>query len=159
MNAEMLDRLERTFREEEMQEGTYGPQLAGLLDVIGRVMRDAGSSCGFTATATVEGSLNWMDNAYAYDQAVQAATEVFKRLRPPGDRSGAENAFKLAGLTIGPGVSGESIDRNKGRLFANTALAAIAGEEISSALSQWSARPRRLLGSLVERLSTQRRQK
>jgi hypothetical protein len=89
----------------------FGRQLAGLLTLLAHVMRQAGRSAGFRSTSpnTLEGAENWMLNAYAFDQAMEAANAVLDAVRPEGDASPpahlATAVNPLPGLNLDPADS------------------------------------------------------
>lgn len=106
-------RLERSFEREgllaETLELRYGPQLAGVLLMLGEAMKDAGEFAGFQATYTLEGSRNWFEVPAAFDQAAQAAGHVIEALRPPGEADVPDNF--LHGIGHANGVPVAALDR------------------------------------------------
>src|SRR5690348_6682901 len=82
-------RIEQSFRGREYldqaMELAYGRRLAGLLQVIARVMVDTGRYGGFLSTRTAEGAENWTDDAYAFDQVIAAVNAVLCGMRPAGE--------------------------------------------------------------------------
>src|SRR5262245_1633071 len=63
---------------------TYGAQLAGLIELIATVLRDVGPQAAFKAAflagepATLDDVYGWMNDPFAYDQAVKAAMIAFE---------------------------------------------------------------------------------
>ena len=82
-------RLERSFDREdllvEVLTLAYGPELAGILMMIGWTMHDVGRAAGFIETRTLEGANDWTSQPYAFDQALQCANVLLKKARPAGD--------------------------------------------------------------------------
>ena len=89
-------RLERSFdREEllpELMEQAFGPGVAGLLLLLGRVMPEVGRSVNVQKHG-LEGP-HWMADPDAFAEALAAALEIIEEFRPQGARelSGAELA-------------------------------------------------------------------
>ncbi len=84
-------RLERSFERQDVADevltATYGRELAGLLTVLGRTMKDTGVHAGFMASRTPEGASNWLGNPYAFDQAAKAVKTILEAFRPVGEAS------------------------------------------------------------------------
>ncbi|HUF80029.1 MAG TPA: Arc family DNA-binding protein, partial [Burkholderiales bacterium] len=91
MNAEMVSRLEQSFDDEDriahFRPLIYGRQLAAVLEVLGRVMRDTGQHVrlAYAPTPSIVGADGWMDDPRAFDQAFKGAVQILEALRPPGD--------------------------------------------------------------------------
>jgi hypothetical protein len=147
-------RIELSFRaEQQLAQGlelVYGRQLGGLLTLIGHALREAGRSAGFSATNTLDGAENWMLNAYAFDQAVEAANAILEAARPEGDTS--PPTFTEASPL---GLNLSEVYRNLGFGIAGPYLAATADPElaVSPDLKRIGAEAREKLGSaVVERI-------
>lgn len=136
-------RLEQSFRDQlllhEILELAFGKPLAGILLTIGGSMNETGRIAALAETRTLEGSAAWLDNPYGYDQAVQAALQIFEGLRPEGDPAATRGKLKVA-------------TENLGALIANGRLHALQGEGITVSLQEWAAPVRALLGPLVDRI-------
>ena len=82
-------RLDQSFQEEkripEVMRRVYGPQLAGFLMLIGEILREVGPQIGYSLTRKPEGSYNWLNYRFAFDQANEAITLVMKAIRPKDD--------------------------------------------------------------------------
>jgi hypothetical protein len=152
MNAEMVDRLERSFSDEawasHVFEARYGKQLAGVLEMVGRAMHETGTHVGFAATGTLEGATNWLDEPYAFDQAVKAAGEILEALRPPGDVAPKGSAVK----NIGDLSPLDDFALRIGAGFAMGLLEAVADEDRGGSIGDWAHAPRAQLGPMAERL-------
>ena len=64
----------------------YGPQLAALLLILGRVMSTTGRRAMFLATQSPENLDGWLSNPYAFDQVASATKTILEGIRPQGDR-------------------------------------------------------------------------
>ncbi len=130
ITQEMELLLEQALSTEEM---LGGKDIFAILMIIGRAMRETGTTAGFSSTFTLEGANRWLLNPYAYDQAVKAAAAVLEAMRPPGNiempkgMSGVMGSFDLSALAA-----------RLGEGFANAALGSVAGEEISAAGVEWA---------------------
>jgi hypothetical protein len=82
----------------------YGPELAGVLLLIGNAMSEAGRRAGFVSTRTLEGSNRWLHDPFAFDQAVQAVKQVLAALRPQGQVKLAITSRKEVGLDFLPSL-------------------------------------------------------
>ncbi|MBV8798447.1 MAG: Arc family DNA-binding protein [Alphaproteobacteria bacterium] len=87
MNAEIVERLERSIASDTIIGGPIiedRPVIA-LARMMASAMHDAGRTAAFMATRSAAETANWYGNAFAYDQAVQAAATVLEAFRPPGN--------------------------------------------------------------------------
>lgn len=139
-------RLERSFERQglrgEVLAIEFGPELAGLLLMIGATLRDLGPQVGLMSTMTLEGAQRWLDDPFAFDQAVAATSKLLEALRPEGDAS--------------PPPAAAAIGADFGAGFANSTIGAVAtaGEGgITQRLKADGAEIAKMLGpSLVARL-------
>jgi hypothetical protein len=144
-------RLEQSFLLQELMvtglELTYGRQLAGMLLMLGEGIKMTGENTGFSSTLAIDGSRNWVDVAYAFDQAVQCANYIFERLRPPGKpETPAILAFR--GLDLG-----ENNFTRLGHVYADTIVSeAMSGESQVANGEKRAKTMHDLLGPLVNRL-------
>jgi hypothetical protein len=149
-------RIERTFLDQrslcEALDLAYGAEPAGLLLVMGEVMKDAGRSAGAFATGSLHGAETWWDNAYAFDQAAQAATKILDAAKPDGaPKPPTFSPLRIDGLPV---LLGDHTASNLGKDTATGVLREILGEK--SAPQHDRTRPERLkrgLGALVNRIS------
>ena len=81
MNAEIWERLEKSFEFEDRFGGTL---VADLLESIGAAMRSTGEHGAFFATYQIQKDGKWLANPYAFDQATKAAMTVIEAHRPSG---------------------------------------------------------------------------
>jgi hypothetical protein len=132
MNTEIIERLMRTFEDEVKLEAEFDRrQLYAILRIAAVAMDHSGNSA-----VIVSGTRsNWVDNPFAYDQAVKAALHVLNAFRPLGEISGPKSFPTL------------------GEDFAGGILEHIAAEEpISIGDASVPPRSHRELGHLIARL-------
>lgn len=85
-------RLERSFAVDEEArtalDVAYGRRLAGLLMLIGRTMRQVGSTTRRLSTGHQDNlpGRSWFSDPWAFNEAVQAANRLIDGYRPTGDR-------------------------------------------------------------------------
>ena len=82
MNAEILERLERSFEHEDRR---GGPGLNELIETIASVMKSTGQTAGFFEAKRLTNYGEWLALPYAFDQAVKAAVAILDHHRPPGE--------------------------------------------------------------------------
>jgi hypothetical protein len=140
MNAEIIDRLQRSFEGERRIEEIFGSrEIYGMMRTIAAAIDATGRSAAFLATRTLEGAAGWITHPWAYDQAVHAAARVFEALRPAGDPSPPDQ-----------------VDPNLGRGFASGILDEIArGQARVGTNVQQTAELRGALGPLADRLNSE----
>ena len=86
MNSEIVERLQRSLERETGSGDVFdNPLTAAIAKLIAAAMHETGRAAGFAATSSLEGSVDWFANPYAYDQAVRAANRVLEMLRPEGE--------------------------------------------------------------------------
>ena len=78
MNAEIVERLERSF---ETEDRLGGPRVVEILEGVGAAMRSAGRQAAFFASVDKD---SWLAHPYGFDQAAKAAAAVLEHHRPPG---------------------------------------------------------------------------
>ncbi len=159
-SQEAEKRLEQSFRDQallnQVLELTFGRHLGGLLLLIGRAMTDAGRHSAFLATRNLEDVENWLDNAYGYDQAVQAVHQVLEELRPEGDSSPpnlqpSEVVGSIEGFSSDETV--EHLLKNFGVPFANCLLDALQGRGAMVEVRDWAEPVSKMLGPMVDRIN------
>jgi hypothetical protein len=79
MNAEIVERLERSF---ELEDRLGGPRVAGILEVVGAAMQSTGHSAAMFAGVDRD---SWLGHPFCFDQAAKAAVAVLEHHRPPGE--------------------------------------------------------------------------
>lgn len=138
-------RLERSFERQDLMSDAltlaYGPQLAGLLMIIGRVMHVTGSHTGFMADHETALTKAWLENPFAYSEAEKALALII-------------NCFRPAGPVIVPGGAGALHShlniQSFGPGFATGILSAIAGHPSTESDAAFAAIVRPLLGRMAE---------
>jgi len=119
-------RLENSFREERLVTDAlalaYGPELAGILLLLGDEMSKTGRSAGFFP---LKGARNWWDNPYAYDQAAKAAAYVLEALRPEG-----EIVLPGPSGTLPSGLSMQTVREHYGTWSARGTLNDVASNDL-----------------------------
>jgi plasmid stability protein len=118
----------------------FGRQAAGLLLLLGRIMREVGANAGFSSTRTLEGATSWMANPYAFDQVAKGMWAAIESVRPEGEIV-APQLGSVPGLDLT-----QILSQELGRCFARTLLAAVSGEELTADLTQFGALVRDHLG-------------
>ena len=157
-SQEAEKRLEQSFRDQallnQVLELAYGKRLGGLLLLIGRAMFDAGRHSAFIATRKLKDVENWLDNAYGYDQAVQAAHKVLEVLRPKGDTSPPNLQLSEVVGSI-EGISSDemfdSLLKNFGVTVANGLFYALQGRATRES-KDWAEPVSEMLGPMVDRI-------
>ena len=89
ISEEIEFRLQRSFAGQEMMfdalEAIYGSGLAGMILIIGEIMKSSGTHAGFAATHTPQGAERWWTDPYAFDQAVKGAALALRAFAPAGE--------------------------------------------------------------------------
>jgi TraY domain len=132
-------RLEQSFRNDnyadQAMDLAYGLRLTALLKALGRVMVDAGPVAAMRKTGRHQDAVNWMSNAYAFDQAAEAVATVLEALQPEGDKTAPNE-----------------IDNRLGEMMATGALIAIKDRECGGELGDWARPVRERFGEIVDRI-------
>jgi hypothetical protein len=147
-------RLDRSFVEEDFEKRLireiFGDnEIYGIVRIIAIAMRDAGETAGFFDATPADGSFQWLDNPFAFDQAIRAATTVLEHLRPVG-KIETENAEPEPRLN-------DAVSHHLGAGFAKMALVEAASGTSHSVSPQEQERARQLhrdIGRLAQRVKT-----
>jgi hypothetical protein len=152
LSQESEIRLEQSFRDDEQIPAAlrriYGAQLAGLLLLLGEVLRDVGSMAGFLTTLTLAGRDEWMDLPYPYRQACTAVATVMLSLRPEGE--------PVKPTQFGSGFLSERVAQDLGATVPIPFLQALADPAefaISERLINLASELRPMLGAAVDRIT------
>ena len=105
MNAEMVDRLERSFERPaivksllgEALELSFGSKLAGLLQVVAKAMEDVGHHANFAAHGGPQYGKyreDWLQDPYAFSEAANAVSDVLKSFSTPRQNRFADAASR-----------------------------------------------------------------
>ena len=125
----------------------FGRQAAGLLLLLGSILRDTGNHAGFMKTRTLAGASEWLDVPFAFDQAKQAVDAVFEALYPAGDREPPKDRSDLRRLRL------RDFSTNLGAGFATTVLLAVDGEARGAEHKEVADKVRPRLGpNAIERI-------
>ena len=88
LSSEAQFRLEESFRAEDgllsALRFAYGDRVAGLVLLLGQALNDTGISC-LPADASIENRKKWIEDPYAFDQAIRALNSILERVRPAGE--------------------------------------------------------------------------
>jgi len=141
VNAEIVARLKQSLEADRHADDVLrNSVLRGIARTVTTAMNETGRMAAFHTTGTVEGSLAWYDDPYAYSQAREAADAVLTALAPKGK-------------AVPPRVA-QKVFENLGRGFANGMLEEIkSGEPLTSRTGDRAAGLRRDLGHLANRIS------
>lgn len=86
VNAEISNRLRKTFDDERRVDNVLQTREGiGIAKLLAALICEIGKISGFEASRTVEGSLNWFNNPWAFDRAVRATKVALDALRPEGE--------------------------------------------------------------------------
>lgn len=138
LSQEIEVRLEASFRADKearvFSDIFYGTELASLLELVGKAMRDAGSQAAMLAGA---GRTDWLDSRTGYQQAVLAALEVLRTFSP------TKSGFKE-----------HHAQEELGTIIAKKLLGALAGADASNHLTEsWAIGVHQRLGKLRKRIA------
>jgi len=141
LSQEAESRLEQSFRNEnyldQAMDLAYGRRLTALLKLLGRVMVDVGPIAAIKKTGRHQDAVDWMSNAYAFDQTVKAVATVLTALRPDGDAAAPSET---------------AADNSLGEMMATGALIAIKDRECGGELGDWALPVRERFGEIVDHI-------
>ncbi len=135
LSSEIEHRLRRSFDDDRIVDLLGGPQLYAILRTIAASMDMTGRQALFTAHGKVGGALDWLNDPYAYDQALEATMRILDALRPAGDRHAPVFLAKDIAEVVGGGTKEgaakqvSSLAANLGRLLADSVLRDVAEAE------------------------------
>ena len=88
LSREIERRLRRSFDDDaKITELLGGRELFGLLQIIASSLTVVGDFAFSTRAGRLGASGEWLNDPYAFDQALQAVVAVLEAVRPPGDPS------------------------------------------------------------------------
>src|SRR2546421_6544501 len=119
LSTEAQFRLEKSFHQQDMIgaacELAYGRGAAAIILVLAREMVSSGRvSALISSGGSRDAMADWLADAYAYKQAVNAATRVLDRFKPNGDPAAFKND-----------IVPEFSNVNEGKRRADITLAAV----------------------------------
>jgi hypothetical protein len=137
-------RLELSLQADEINEHGDGP--LAIVEMVARAMLKAGEGARYlSSSGRAPFGGDWADDAYAFDQAFQAAILVLEALRPDGPTEPTGYALGLEQVEPGSGKQG-------GRLTAASIIEAVANPGPGE-IGRWAQSPREMLSAAsLERL-------
>jgi hypothetical protein len=137
MNAEIVERLTRTFEDEIKLEAEFDRrQLYAILRIMAAAMDHAGHSAAIvTHTVSQSDGMTWLDEPFAYDQAVQAATHILEAFRPSGKPTPVPGRFSRLGEEFAAGVL-ETIVNEKPTAIGETQIPPRSHRELGHLLAR-----------------------
>jgi hypothetical protein len=145
ISQEVELRLDLSFRDidafDRAIEVGHGRQIAGLLMLFGRVMRDVGAHAAHLSTGTIDS--NWLTDPFAFDQVAKGIATALEAFRPAGEarapaEQDAERAARLGRL---------------GELLARGAIEAIKNPVRGGEIGEWARPVRECLGNAVGQIN------
>lgn len=147
LSQEAEARIEQTFREEHDLEQAldlaYGRRVAGLSLVLARAIADAVTMATMARRmSSSRAPAADLSDPWAYDEAVDAVTEVLRALRPSGEAH--KPVVPTGGLPPAMAAAMQMMVE-PGRAAAGALLAALSGNAATGELGEWAAKRRRQL--------------
>lgn len=148
MNTEIADRLERSFDTDQTIEAVFGSrEIFAMMRMMASVLEPVGRSAG-TVLQLPEGS-HWLEDPFAYDQAVKAMNRVLDVMRPEGEATPRARQF---GTAESPGPDLAPLARVIGGAAANGLFEALAGRPLTPEMAKLADDVHRDLGSMADRV-------
>jgi len=141
--------LEQCVEFRRALQAAYPPEIAGLLELIGRAMLDVGTGISGANRFSGHGIKPWLDDPYAYNQAVTAAQHILELSR-------YQRGDKPHGLFASPDYPKKG-RQQFGKLVADGILEVMRRRHESDGTitaGQWAPRVREQLGSIGDRLDS-----
>jgi hypothetical protein len=138
-------RIDLSFRDldafDKAIELGHGRQIAALLMLFGRVIRDAGAHAAHLSTGTIDA--NWLTDPFAFDQVARGVATALEAFRPPGE------------IVIPAAGDDEQTARfgRLGELLARGAVEAIKNPARGGEIGEWARPVRDKLGAAVEQIA------
>jgi hypothetical protein len=140
--------IERSIEFRRWLQGAYPPALAALLELLGRTMLEVGETVEKANRWSGHGEKPWIDDPYAWNQAVTAAQHILQLSRHEGGEPHGlfassdypENLAKELGVQSADGI----LEVMRGRHEPEPGRTTIA--------TQWTPQIRERLGSIGDRL-------
>jgi hypothetical protein len=102
LSTEAQIRLERSFEKQDLLgnalELAYGSRFGGVLLLAAEMAAEVGRLAGYISGESHAAILNWIDDPFAYDQAVITADLILNAFRPHGDRHLLQKSGKQTDL-------------------------------------------------------------
>ena len=126
INAEILERLERSF---EIEKRLGGPKLVELVEMLARVMKTTGEHAAFFADRSkLHNQGEWLAQPYAFDQARSAVNAILDHFTPPGNIVGPPKASIADTQVVAAGRKPENTIDLFNYVMENFGAAVAAGE-------------------------------
>ena len=101
LSSEVERRLRQSFDDDRIIKNVADPQLYAILRTIAATMDFAGRQSLFASQRKIGGAPDWLNDPYAYDQALKATVTVLEGFRPAGDPSPPKISAKQIAEIIG----------------------------------------------------------
>src|SRR5690348_4340883 len=89
LSEEIEQRLEESLADEDRLVAalgrTYGRQAAAVMLLVGEVLGRAAPHMGFMRSFALEGAEDWLNDPFAFEQAVRAIALILEAIRPEGN--------------------------------------------------------------------------
>jgi hypothetical protein len=133
--------------EASLADAAVPPEIAALAELLARVMTETGTAISGGNRWAGHGSVPWLRDPYATDQALMAARRIIEKIQPEGDRG-------PHGLFASPDYPTE-LAENIGTQVADGTIEVMLGrhEEDGSSAALWTPRVFQKLGVIGERLA------
>ena len=140
-------RLEQSFGQQslfdEVLDLAYGPRVAAFLRLIGRILTDTGPHAAYKKTGKLETAINWISDAFAFDQAEKAVLLALEAFRPNGDKTPPPQPDEASRL---------------GEMMARGVLIALKDRDCGGEIGEWARPIRERLGEIVEQIKVDPRE-
>ncbi len=144
-------RLERSFRDQELLpqlvELAFGRQLAGLILLLGRSMKDSGDMVAADLVRRGVEAPSWFDDPVAYAAAMKAAEHALRAFQPK-PRGRPRDQHDETAIAFGDLYAEGVLNALK---FPDSVRRKIGGAPTD--LADWTERVRKLLGDTVKRIT------
>jgi hypothetical protein len=154
LSAEAEFRLEKSQHDQDQAvlfaEAQYGRQLAAVLEVLGRAMRDA------AVVASMKVRDPDGDEAYLFNQGIEAAATVLEAMRPrdSNPRGDLPVPLVVVGDPVPAWVPSElELRKVVGKMVANGIIEALGNPERGGDIGDWAAKKRERLGPIAKWLA------
>jgi len=130
--------------EESLADATVPPEIAALAELLARVMTETGTAISGGNRWAGHGSVPWLRDPYATNQALMAALRIIEKIQPEGDSA-------PHGLFATLGDRGHQI----GREIADGIIEVMLGrhKDDGGTAALWTPRVREKLGVIGDRLA------
>jgi hypothetical protein len=158
LSQEAEIRLDKSFEHQDLLPGVlslaFGPEVAALAIGIAALMSTVGREAASPNFAS-KGTQDWIDNPYAFQQAVDAAQLFLEKVRPKGKVVPPSFEFVRSHFHLRGDVIGhlEKYERERASKHVKALVSAIIGRSDKKTYKEDAARIRVVSADLVKRLS------